>query len=82
VDDPEDFGNRCALLGELAVDRGVAALDALTHAQKLAVVPHAGGLQVGLPPAHVDDLFQLVAHGVVSSGSIQIPGERGTYVEE
>lgn len=74
MDDPEDFGNRCALLGELAVDRCVAALDAPTHAQKLTVVAHAGGLQVGLPPAHVDYLFQLVARAVVSGGSIQIPG--------
>lgn len=57
MNDPEDLRNRGALLGELAIDRRVTALDALAHAQKLMVVPHAGDLQLTLPSPYIDYLF-------------------------
>jgi hypothetical protein len=57
VNNPEDLGNRSSLLGELAIDRCITALDALSHAQKLTVVAHAGNLQLHLPPAHIDYLL-------------------------
>ena len=60
MDNSEDLGNRSALLGELAIDRGVAALDALAHAQELSVVAHARNFQVGLPSTYIDYLFKLV----------------------
>ena len=59
MNDREDFGDRGALSSELAIDRRVLALDALGQAHEFSVVAHARGLQVGLPSAHIDDLFQL-----------------------
>jgi hypothetical protein len=62
MNDREDLGDRGALSSELAIDRGVLALDALPQAQEFSVIAHAGDLQVGLPSAHVDYLFQLRKH--------------------
>lgn len=53
----EDLGDRGALSSELAIDRGVLALDALPQAQEFSVIARTGDLQVGLPSAHVDYLF-------------------------
>jgi hypothetical protein len=61
MDDPKDLSNRSALLRELAMDRRVPALDTSAHAQELPVVTRARDLQIRLPYAHVDDLFEL--HG-------------------
>jgi len=55
----EDLGDRGTLSSELAIDRGVLALDALAQAQEFSVVAHTRDLQVGLPSADVDNLFQL-----------------------
>ena len=75
MNNPEDFSNRGALLSELAIDRCVATLDALAHAQKLTVVAHAGDLQVHLPSAHIDYLLQLVSTS--SQHTKPRPGGRG-----
>lgn len=61
MDDPEDLSNRSALLREFAMDRRVPALDTSAHAQEIPVVTHARDLQIRLPSAHIDDLFEL--HG-------------------
>ena len=53
----EDLGDRGTLSSELAIDRGVLALDALPQAQEFSVIARTGDLQVGLPSAHVDYLF-------------------------
>ena len=84
VNNPEDFSNRGALLGELAIDRCVTALDALAHAQKLTVVAYAGDLQVHLPSAHIDYFLQLII-GTSSQHTNSTQKHRrgeGTYVKE
>ena len=65
MNDREDLGDRGALSNELAIDRRVLVLDTLGQAHKLSVIAHARGLQVGLPSAHIDDLFQLAGKGGV-----------------
>ena len=77
MNNPEDFSNRGALLGELAIDRCVTALDALTHAQKLTVVTHASDLQVHLPSAYIDYLLQLIATSSQHTNPAQKPRPGG-----
>lgn len=56
----QNLGNCGALLCELVIDRNVPVLDALTHAQEFLVVTLASNIQVALPSACIDRLFQLV----------------------
>lgn len=55
----QNLSNRGTLLCELVIDRNVPALDALTHTQEFFVVSPASGIQVALPSACIDGLFQL-----------------------
>ena len=57
MNDSEDLRNGSSLLGELAIDRHVTALNMLAHAQKLMVVTHAGDLQLTLSLAYADHHF-------------------------
>ena len=56
----EDLSDRSALLGELAIDRRVLALDASAQAQEFSMVAQTRSLKVRLPSAQVDQPFQLV----------------------
>lgn len=49
--------NRSALLGELTINRLVATLDTMAHAQQLMMVAHAIDFQVSLPSAYIDYFF-------------------------
>lgn len=55
----QNLSNRGALLCELVINRSVPALDALTHTQEFFVVTPASSVQVVLPSACIDGLFQL-----------------------
>jgi len=60
VNIPEDLRDRIALLSEFTINRRVAALDTMAHAQKLMVISNASDLQVRLPSTYIDYFFQLV----------------------
>jgi len=66
----EDLSDRGALSSELAIDRGVLALDTLAQAQEFSVVAHPRDLQIGLPSSHVDNLFQLPVEDIVNIISV------------
>jgi hypothetical protein len=57
VNTSEDLRDRIALLREFTVDRSVAALDTMAHAQQLMVIPHARDLRVSLPSTNIDYFF-------------------------
>lgn len=56
----QNLGNCGALLCELVIDRNVPVLDALTHAQEFLMITLASSIQVALPTACINRLFQLV----------------------
>lgn len=53
----KDLRNCSALLGELTINRLVATLDTMAHAQQLMMVAHAIDFQVSLPSAYIDYFF-------------------------
>ena len=67
----QNLSNRGALLCELVVNRSVPALDALTHTQEFFVVTPASSVQVALPSACIDGLFQLALTMCQSPGKNQ-----------
>ena len=59
VNNSEDLGNRSALLRKLMMDHRVPTLDTPTQAHEFSMIAHAGNLQITLPSAYINQLFQL-----------------------
>jgi hypothetical protein len=57
VNTPEDLRNRIPLLCEFKINRCVAALDTIAHAQKLMMIAHASDLRVSLRSTYIDYFF-------------------------